>query len=193
MTPPVSTAKPLPSFAGKGRFHGMDVGRPPFMWTQETEDAIFDAIMDGKSLRELTGANKPEWMPGKTTVFKRLREDKDFADRYARAREFQADAEFDEIKEIADNGSNDWMDSNDPDNPGFRLNGEHVQRSRLRVDTRKWRASKLAPKKYGERVEVEHSGEIRQKQDLSSLSDAELATLAALSEKIAPNDPPSLV
>ena len=46
------------------------------------------------------------------------------------------------------------METNDPDNPGYRLNGEHVQRSRLRVDARKWRAAKMANGKYGERLEL---------------------------------------
>jgi hypothetical protein len=43
---------------------------------------------------------------------------------------------------------------------GWQLNGEHLQRSRLRVDTRKWIASKLKPKKYGDKVEHEHSGKL---------------------------------
>ena len=67
--------------------------------------------------------------------------------------EAQADALAEETLEIADDGKNDWMLDNDPDNPGYKLNGEHVQRSRLRVDARKWFASKVAPKKYGEKVE----------------------------------------
>ncbi|MEU6504669.1 hypothetical protein ABZ895_34575, partial [Streptomyces californicus] len=36
---------------------------------------------------------------------------------------------------------------------GYQLNGEHVQRSRLRIDTRKWYLSKIMPKKYGERIQ----------------------------------------
>ncbi len=43
---------------------------------------------------------------------------------------------------------------------GWQLNGEHVQRSRLRVDTRKWFLSKLAPKRYGDRQAVEISGQV---------------------------------
>lgn len=35
----------------------------------------------------------------------------------------------------------------------------HVQRARLQVETRKWLMSKLAPKKYGERLDVTSSGE----------------------------------
>ena len=43
---------------------------------------------------------------------------------------------------------------------GWRVNGEHVQRSKLRVDARKWLLSKIAPKQYGEKQAVEHSGAI---------------------------------
>ena len=34
------------------------------------------------------------------------------------------------------------------------FDGEHVQRARLRIDSRKWLMSKMAPKKYGDRIEV---------------------------------------
>jgi hypothetical protein len=43
-------------------------------------------------------------------------------------------------------------------NTGWVLNGEHVQRSRLRVDTRKWFASKVAPKIYGDKIETAVTG-----------------------------------
>ncbi len=86
--------------------------------------------------------------------------ERDFAEQYTRAREAQADFLAEDTIEIADNATNDWMATNDPENPGYTLNGEHVQRSRLRVDARKWFASKVAPKKYGEKIGLEHSGEI---------------------------------
>jgi hypothetical protein len=74
---------------------------------------------------------------------------------YARAREVQADTLVDEILEIADDGTNDWMAREGKDGEaGWALNGEHVQRSKLRVDSRKWFASKVAPKKYGEKLEL---------------------------------------
>lgn len=75
-----------------------------------------------------------------------------FYTQYARARDIGLDAMADEILDIADDGSNDWMAKNDPDNPGYSLNGEHSSRSRLRVDTRKWYLSKLAPKRYGDKT-----------------------------------------
>lgn len=129
-------------------------GRPAFEWTEAIEDQILDQFMEGKSFRDFLGAGRQEGLPSIPTFFKHLRDSKTFSERYARAREFQADIEFEEIKEISDNGSNDWMEVNDPDNPGYRINGEHVQRSRLRIDARKWRAAKMANGKYGDKLEL---------------------------------------
>lgn len=72
-----------------------------------------------------------------------------------RAREAQADTLADELLDISDDARNDWMKRNHgDDDPGWVANGEHIQRSRLRVDTRKWIASKLKPKKYGDKLEL---------------------------------------
>ncbi|CAB4121084.1 hypothetical protein UFOVP154_22 [uncultured Caudovirales phage] len=91
-----------------------------------------------------------------STIFKWLNAFPEFAEQYARAREAQADTLADELTDIADDGSNDWMERKDAEGViiGWRENGEAVQRSRLRVDTRKWIASKLKPKKYGDKTET---------------------------------------
>jgi hypothetical protein len=81
-----------------------------------------------------------------------------FAERYARAREIQAHALADELVEIADDGRNDWMQRNDPNNPGYELNGEHIQRSRLRFEARRWLTSKILPKHYGDKIETAITG-----------------------------------
>ena len=135
-------------------------GAPTFKWTEEIEDQILDEIMSGRVPADFLGPSRDDSLPGVNTLYKRLRDDDTFAKKYARAKEFQAETEFDAILEIADNASNDWMEKNDPDNPGWQLNHDHIQRSKLRVDARKWRASKMAPKKYGDKVELEHSGKI---------------------------------
>lgn len=168
------------------------IGRPPFEWTEEIEDTILSGIMAGESVISMTGPYRPEGMPSQVTFYKRLLNDEAFAKRYARAKELLADHEFDEMREIADNASNDWMERNDPDNPGWVFNHDHVQRSKLRIDTRKWRASKLAPKKYGERVELEHSGEVKSggAMDLSKLTTDDLLKLRELSAKAAPDESP---
>lgn len=97
-------------------------------------------------------------MPDASTVFRWLRTDDEFRKQYARAKEESADALVEEMLDISDEASNDWMEVHDPDNPGYRLNGEAINRSRLRVDTRKWVASKLKPKKYGDRSTTELTG-----------------------------------
>lgn len=85
-----------------------------------------------------------------------------FAAQYARAREIQADTLVEEIIDISDDGTNDWMDRQSSSEKGaevsngWLLNGEHVARSRLRVDSRKWFASKVLPKRYGDKLTTEH-------------------------------------
>jgi len=65
------------------------------------------------------------------------------------------DALAEEILEISDDGSNDWMERKRQDGSVETvLNSEHINRSRLRVDSRKWLLSKMAPKKYGDRIEI---------------------------------------
>lgn len=123
------------------------------MFSSEITDAICERLADGRSLRSIC---TDEDMPGLTTVFRWLAdEDKiSFRNQYARARETQADALFDEMLDIADDAVNDFMErkSDEEQGGGWQLNGEHVQRTRLRLDTRKWMAGKLAPKKYGEKI-----------------------------------------
>lgn len=130
-------------------------------FTQAIADAICERLSDAQSLRSIC---LDDDMPSQTTVFRWLSDERysAFREQYVRAREAQADAIFDEILDIADDASNDWMARRDEEDgaAGWQLNGEHVQRSRLRIDARKWMAGKLAPKKYGEKLELEHSGEI---------------------------------
>lgn len=97
-------------------------------------------------------------MPDKATVFRWLADRPDFRDQYARARDEQADFYAEEILQISDDGRNDYYVTED----GTEIvNHDHIARSRLRVDSRKWLASKLAPKKYGDKVDVEHSGGLK--------------------------------
>jgi hypothetical protein len=74
----------------------------------------------------------------------------EFSAQYAQAKLKQADLLAEEILDIADDGTNDWMQSFGEDGDvAYKLNGEHVQRSRLR----KFLAAKLLPKQYGEKPE----------------------------------------
>ena len=122
---------------------------------------ICTRIAEGESLRSVCRDPK---MPSMSQVMnwlngtvKKVGNPKPLQEQYARAMEARADALFEEIEEIADDGSNDWMErhGDDGENIGWQLNGEHVQRSKLRVDTRKWMLGKMKPKKYGDKLEVE--------------------------------------
>lgn len=138
-------------------------GRPS-KYSEELADLICERIANGESLKAICDADD---MPSTVSVFKWLNANDDFLNKYARAREAQADALFDDILSIADDGRNDWMELKDAEdeNRGWRENGEAIRRSQLRIDARKWMAGKLKPKKYGEKLELEHSGSIGQLSD----------------------------
>ena len=128
---------------------GRPNGRPP-RYNRELALAICERLAKGESLRAICRESD---MPDRMTVNKWIVEDTDgFFDLYARSRDAGLDTIADEVFEIADDGSNDWMESNKPDAPGYVANGEHLARSRLRFDARRWYLSKLAPKRYGDRT-----------------------------------------
>lgn len=125
-----------------------DKGRPS-KFTQKLADAICERLAEGESLRSIC---KDEGMPNERTVRRWVYDDVGgFSPQYARARDIGLDAMADEILEISDDGTNDWMEKKDRDGESYYVaNGEAMGRSRLRVDTRKWLLSKIAPKRYGD-------------------------------------------
>ena len=94
-------------------------------------------------------------MPSAFTVCKWLSENEEFSKQYARAREEQADSFADEIIDIADSVAPEA--------------GE-VAKAKLQIDARKWKASKMAPKKYGDKVEQQITGNLAIQADVK-LSD----------------------
>lgn len=121
------------------------VGRPS-TFTEAVAQRICTELSEGKSLRTICLA---ENMPDRTTVFDWLAKNGEFANQYARAREAQADKLAEEIIEIADDGRNDTYMTEE----GVEMTDHDViARSKLRVDARKWYASKLAPRKYGDKM-----------------------------------------
>ncbi len=90
---------------------------------------------------------------------------------YARAREHQADAWVDELREIADDSSKDHIEVETPDGRiERRFDGEHVQRSRLKIDTLKFLMSKHAPKRFGDKIALD----LTAKTAVEDLTDEEL-------------------
>nr|WP_156025870.1 terminase small subunit protein [Sulfitobacter sp. 20_GPM-1509m] len=110
------------------------------------------------TLREICRA---EDMPPESTVRLWALDDREgFSAHYTRAREIGYHVMADELMEIADDGRNDFTSRNAGDAEAV-LNGEHIQRSRLRVDTRKWMLSKVLPKIYGDKLDLNHGGGLK--------------------------------
>ena len=112
------------------------IGRPS-KFSQDLAEKICEQIAHGKSLRAICAKDD---MPSTSTVCKWLNESQEFSEQYARARDRQADHYFEEIIEIADTVESD---------------SAAVAKARLQVDARKWTLSKLAPKKYGDKSELD--------------------------------------
>ena len=105
-------------------------------------------LAEGESLNKIC---KEEGMPDKATVFRWLATDASFCDKYARARELQAETQFDELIDIVDQPPElSYVTGKDGELIEVKFDSSYVQWMKLRVDTRKWTAARMAPKKYAE-------------------------------------------
>lgn len=127
------------------------LGRPS-LYTQALADEICRRIGDGEGLTEIC---RDSHMPSASTIIGwSLRDEHGFFAAYARARDVKYELWSEQLVDIADDGSNDFMDRQSESGTVKVLNAEHVNRSRLRADTRKWLLSKLKPKVYGDHLEM---------------------------------------
>ncbi len=110
----------------------------PTAFTDATTDELLGLLCEGRSLREICEADH---LPSLSTVYRRLHSDPVFQARYAAARATGAEAMADEVIELGRNATS-----------------ENAAGIRVRVDTVKWAAARLAPKRWGDRVSAELSG-----------------------------------
>lgn len=130
----------------------------PEIYTAELANLICAEIStSAKSLRTIC---LQENMPCVATVLNWLNDDKEgFLAQYTRAKENQAELMAEEMLDIADDGSNDFMAITGKGGNDYEVeNKEWTSRSKLRVETRKWLLSKLKPKKYGDKITQELVG-----------------------------------
>lgn len=128
----------------------MPAGRPTD-YGDEVVDLICARLAVGESLNRIC---KDADMPAMSTVFGWLSKHPEFVEKYTRAREAQAESHADQLVEIADN----------PD-----IDANH---KRIMVDARKWVASKLKPKRYGDKLDLDHSGNVGLTVTVKRLTDA---------------------
>lgn len=131
----------------------------PSSFTQEQADDICRRLAAGESLRKICAEDS---MPDRSSVLRWLDGNEAFRSQYARAREEQADHYAEEIVDIADEDPATVFDEEHVIGGEkvdvVRVDSAAVQHQRLRIDARKWFASKVAPKKYGDKLE--HSGKV---------------------------------
>ena len=143
----------------------MNQGRKP-EYKQEVADEICDRLAEGESLRTICA---DDHLPSRSTIMlwaakdRRLKaEGKEspydgFSDQYELACEARMLYHADELLDIADDSTNDYMEKTNNDGSTYEaLNAENIQRSRLRVDTRKWLLSKMLPR-YADKQQIDHT------------------------------------
>ena len=126
----------------------MRVGRPS-EYTPETAEAICIRLASGESLRAVCADAD---MPDKTTVLRWLARNEDFRIQYARSKEESAEAVAEQYFDI--------LDELPPAKADGSLDSAAVMWAKNRADARKWYLSKIMPKKYGDRIQTEHSGSV---------------------------------
>jgi len=110
----------------------------PSIYSEKLVERMLEEIASGRSVISL--CREEDWTPNADTWYRWLYKHEGLSDRYARAKSFQSEREADIILDIADTASN-----------------QDYQVARLRVDARKWVASKLLPNKYGDKTQIDHS------------------------------------
>ncbi len=137
----------------------------PVVWNEEKKqnaiELILDDIYSGRSCRKILDKADREVYPSFVTFCEWLDNDPLLVKHYTRACEARADKIFDDMLSIADDNARDTFID---DNGIERTNNDVIQRSKLMVDTRKWMLGKLAPKKYGDKLDLTTDGEKIQNQ-----------------------------
>jgi hypothetical protein len=115
----------------------MPAGRPS-LYTEELADQICELIMAGKTL---IGIASLEDFPSPATICRWMHDKPEFESKCTRARLMQAELMDEMILQVAD-----------------AVDEDNFQASKVRLSAYQWRAAKLAPKRFGERIHAEHTG-----------------------------------
>lgn len=132
-------------------------------WTPELQkDAIseiLNRVMEGESVRSILNSGRDhEKLPSNVEFLEWVSEDETLAKQYARAMEWRAEALMEETLEIADYKGDDVIEYVDRNGELVtKTDTEVIQRSKLRVEARQFYARKMAPKKYGDKLDVSGS------------------------------------
>jgi hypothetical protein len=132
-------------------------GGRPTLFTPELGLEICMRMTDGESVRSICRDPK---MPCRKTINNWLLkpEYEEFLRQYEVAETLRADTLFDEMFEIANDSTNDYVEKVTKNGDIVRVvNRANIQRARLKIDVMKWTLSKMLPKKYGDRIQQDHT------------------------------------
>lgn len=115
----------------------------------EVVELIAEGMSAKKACEQVEGISR-------TQFYKLILNNKELENKYARAMELRAKAMFDDLEDMASEDANDITTD---DKGNSKTNHEAIQRSKLKVDTRKWVLSRMNPRKYGDRVNIDHDAE----------------------------------
>lgn len=112
-------------------------------------DNIISSLEEGHSLRKSLGFENIS----SRTFYEWINSDDELKKQYARACEERAEKIFEEILEIADKQGEDVIEVDGE----VITNHNVINRARLQVDARKWMLGKMQPKKYGDKLDLDHT------------------------------------
>ena len=161
------------------------IGRPVTVMTPENCEQVIERLTNGETLSAI--CRDPE-MPARSTIlyYRNAPENSAFADSYAQARLAQMDTWADQVIDIADDGTTDYIVKTGRNGVEYTaVDQEHIQRSRLRTDTRLRLMAVIAPHTYGERVDHKHTGEVVHTVELSDRERMRRFALFILEDKAA--------
>ncbi len=124
----------------KPRIPAPQIGTPE---ARAIAEIICERVAEGEVLHDICGPDREDGFPARFSFYRWLDADPELEKMYDRAVQLRVEKYVDETHRIADDGTNDYVARTDPKNPGYDLNGEHVQRSKLRISTRQWYAEKI--------------------------------------------------
>jgi hypothetical protein len=130
---------------------------PNIKWTDELEDAICAAIaVTPKGLEEVCEENG---FPNARSIYRHLVSSEQFSQKYARGREHQLQLLADQLVPLADKDRICQKRTIKADGSEEVVILDQVERTKLQIETRKWLLGKLAPKKYGDKLQQQITGE----------------------------------
>lgn len=114
----------------------------------EVIDGVLTAIAEGSTVT----AAAAQFMIKPEKFHSWVMRDPLLTERYEEARKIQAEMMLDEMIQISDDGGNDKIHD---DNGRVRVDYDVVQRSRLRLEQRRWHMSKVNPHKFSDKMQID--------------------------------------